>query len=60
MMKMGTWVLRSKMDPRWNADGRCSVGMFSLPSGAGHFIEQKKVELGEEPPEDLEYHYMKD
>jgi len=60
MLKEGTWWLKSKSDPRWDAEGRGSVGMFAVPTGAEEAIEKKKAELKEEPPDDLEYGYMKD
>lgn len=58
--KPGTWWLSSKSDPRWDCSGRDRVGGFMCPSDARAAIEAKKEELGCEPPEDLEYGYMKD
>ena len=60
MLKEGSWWLKSGSDPRWNMEGSGPVGMFSLPVGAQKAIEEKKAELKEEPPDDLEYGYMKD
>jgi hypothetical protein len=60
MMRPGSWWVSSESDPRWNGNGRGEVGMFGIPAGAQAFIDAKKVELGEEPPDDLEYTYMKD
>lgn len=55
----GTWWFKSKSDPRWNTSGHASVGMFSMTPDAKAALEVKKAELGE-PPEDLEWGYMKD
>lgn len=59
MLSTGTWWVSSKEDPRWNGTGIGSVGMFGLPEGAKAHTESKKKELGD-PPDDLEYGYMKD
>ena len=58
--KKGSWWIKSASDPRWNADGRSYVGMFSMPPEAKRKIEKLKKKLGEEPPEDLEWGYFKD
>lgn len=58
-MTMGSWWLRSKSDSRWNADGRASVGMFGMPSECKEKVELLTLKYGE-PPEDLEFGYMKD
>lgn len=55
----GGWYLRSKSDPRWNADGRSFVGGFTMPNECKRKLEEMKRELGE-PPDDLEWGYMKD
>jgi hypothetical protein len=55
----GSWWLRSKSDPRWNCNGRAMVGGFMKPKEVDEAVERKKVELGE-PPDDLEWGYMKD
>lgn len=61
MMRSGSWSVSSKTDPRWNGSGRSeAVGMFSIPREAQAHIDAKKLELGEEPPADCEYSYMKD
>lgn len=58
-MKMGTWTLESKSDPRWNCEGRGLVGMFSIPPDAKEKVEELREKLGPPPP-DLYYSYMKD
>jgi hypothetical protein len=59
--KPGSWWLRSKSDPRWDADGRESFLVTAGPvSSAIDFVERKKAELGIDPPDDLEYGCMKD
>lgn len=58
--KSGSWWTKSKSDPRWNMNGTGYVGGFVCPAEATEAVEQKKEELGEEPPDDLEYGYMKD
>ena len=60
-IRQGSWWLHSKTDSRWNRDGRSSgVGGFQIPQEAMDEIEKIKESLGEEPPDDLEYGYMKD
>jgi len=59
MIKEGTWWLRSKKDPRWNCNGHDMVGCFELSYYQKKAFEKKKKELGE-PPDDLEWGYMKD
>ncbi len=59
-MKQGSWWVTSKSDPRWKADGRGDVGMFAKPDGVDGAIALLKEEIGEEPPTDLEWGYMKD
>jgi len=49
----------SESDPRWNTNGRSSVGCFEMPGDCKQAIEQLKKELGD-PPDDLEWGYMKD
>jgi hypothetical protein len=58
-LKPGTWWIRSEKDPRWNADGKGQVGMFGRPAEAEAKVEELKKTLGD-PPEDLEWGYMKD
>lgn len=61
MLREGTWWTRSKKDPRFNMNGRGIVGMFALPEDAKVAIDKKCAELGlAEPPDDLEFEYMKD
>jgi len=55
----GSWWLHSKKDPRWNVSGRAMVGSFMRPSECDNKIEELKKELGD-PPDDLEWGYMKD
>lgn len=56
----GTWWLSSKKDPRWNFTSRELVaGVFSAERKCVQKIEELKLTLGE-PPEDLEYGFMKD
>lgn len=59
-IREGSWWLSSKSDPRWDTQGRGIVGGLVIPPDATKAMEEKKKELGEEPPEDLEYGYMKD
>lgn len=56
----GSWWVSSKSDSRWDCQGSGSVGGFMCPTTATAAIEKKKKELGEEPPDDLEFGYMKD
>ena len=60
VIREGSWWLSSKSDPRWDCQGRDVVGGLVCPPAATEAMEKKKKELGEEPPEDLEYGYMKD
>jgi len=60
MVREGSWWVRSKIDPRWNASGRDYVGGFECPSPAYDHIAAKEKELGEPPPPDLMFGYMKD
>lgn len=60
MIRRGTWWVQSKTDPRWDGSGSDIVGGFELPPAAKEHIAAKKTELGCEPPEDLEFGYMKD
>lgn len=59
MLAEGGWSVYSKSDPRWRANGSAMVGMFSKPGGVDEAIERLKTTIGEEPPEDLEWSYMK-
>ena len=59
-LRKGSWWIRSKTKPEWNESGDSdSVGGFMIPSEATAAIERKKQTLGE-PPDDLEWGYMKD
>lgn len=60
LLREGSWWTRSDSDPRWNMDGRGVVGLLSMPPDAQAAVEAKRTELGEEPPRDLTYGYMKD
>lgn len=60
MYKEGSWVLSSKSDWRWNASGRGFVGGFEICSEAKKWIDEKKKELDEEPPDDLMFRCIKD
>ena len=56
----GSWWLNCPSDPRWNCGGRSlNVGGFAVPAETTAKIEELKKTLGE-PPEDLEFGYMKD
>jgi len=59
LLTEGSWWIRSKSDPRWNADGSGEVGGFIVPPDAQAVIDRFKRELGCDPPGDLEYGYMK-
>lgn len=60
MIKEGSWWLKSVSDPRWDCYGSGMVGGFEVPQGATSKMEELKKELEEEPPDDLEFGYMKD
>ena len=60
MIKEGSWWLTSESDSKWNASGRCLVGGFEVPKEAQDHIDKMKKKLKCEPPEDLEFGYMKD
>lgn len=58
--RMGSWWVRSKKDPRWNADGRG----YGLVTGGGpqemqDWIEECRKKYGD-PPDDCEHGFMKD
>ncbi len=60
LLRHGSWWVTSASDPRWNGSGRSDhVGMFATPGEATAHVERKRQELGE-PPDDLEWGYMKD
>lgn len=56
----GSWWTTSKSDPRWNLRGRGLVGLLTKPAGVDKALAKKQAELGEEPPGDLVWEYMKD
>jgi hypothetical protein len=58
--KMGSWWVTSKIDPRWNSNGRgyglvCTGG----PQDAHTWIELCREKYGTQP-DDLEMGFMKD
>jgi len=55
----GSWWLSSKTDKRWNAHGSGMVGGFGMPTECKKKLEKLKKQYGE-PPDDLEFGYMKD
>ena len=59
LLSEGVAWLRSKTDDRWNVSVTCSCGGFMIPTPLKNIMEAKEKELGE-PPEDLEWGYMKD
>jgi hypothetical protein len=60
MMAKGCWYLFSKKDQRWNySEDNAWVGGFEKPNGVDEKIEELKKLYGE-PPDDLEWGYMKD
>lgn len=58
--KEGMAWTRSESDPRWNMSVHCFCGGFVMPEELEELIEEKKKELGDELPKDLEWAYMKD
>ena len=59
LLSTGTWWLKSKIDPRWNCSDSTDVGGFSMPDECRAALEALKKKYGN-PPEDLEWGYMKD
>lgn len=56
----GSWWLYSKTDSRWDCSGNTdSCGGFVMPDECKARLEFLKEQFGE-PPDDLEYGYMKD
>lgn len=53
------WQLYSKTDSKWNHSGDSYVGMFEMPRECKEKLEELKTSLGD-PPDDLEWSYMKD
>jgi len=58
IVREGSWWLRSEQDPRWNCSGSACVGGFVQPQECKDMIKIKTEEFGD-PPEDLEWEYMK-
>lgn len=59
-MRPGTWWIRSASDPRWKASGHSDiVGMFMRPPEVDSKLSELTKVLGD-PPDDLEWGYMKD
>jgi len=54
----GHWYLLSQKDKRWNVSGEGVVGGLLMPDDCKKALEKKKKELGD-PPDDLEYGYIK-
>jgi hypothetical protein len=59
LVTSGSWWLRSKSDSRWNEHGSADVGGFMMPRECQAALDRMKAQFGE-PPEDLEWGYMKD
>lgn len=59
MFAKGSWQLYSKTDSRWNHSGNSDVGMLTIPEECKEKLEELKTILGN-PPDDLEWSYMKD
>ena len=56
----GSWWIKCASDARWNCSGNSEfVGGFTIPEECERKIEKLKQKLGD-PPEDLEWGYMKD
>lgn len=58
-VREGSWWMSSKKDPKWNANGRGMVGGFVMPQEVETMLEHLKTKYGD-PPDDLEFGYMKD
>lgn len=58
--RMGSWWVRSKIDPRWNSNGR-GYGLVSMggPQDAHTWVEVCREKYGTQP-DDLEMGFMKD
>lgn len=58
--KMGTWWTRSKIDPRWNNEGKgCGSVTSGGPDEIYTWLELAGYRYGQKPP-DLEIGFMKD
>jgi hypothetical protein len=60
LSREGSWWVASKSDPRWDCEGRGFVGGLMCPGAALEEVKKIQERLGEEPPDDLEFGYMKD
>ncbi len=59
--RAGSWWASSKLDPRWDVSGSSdAVGSFTKACQVDPAVEQRKQELGGEPPSDLKWGYTKD
>jgi hypothetical protein len=59
--KPGCWWLISKTDNSWNSNGSSPwVGGFVMPQECKDRIYELKQLFNEDPPDDLEWGYMKD
>ena len=57
----GSWWLSCESAPKWNCSGDTKFcGGFTMPDECKNKIEKLKEKFKEEPPEDLEWGYMKD
>jgi hypothetical protein len=59
LLRQGTWWIHSKIDKRWNINGRCMCGGFMKPEEVDRAIEKFRKIYGN-PPSDLNWGYMKD
>lgn len=59
-LKLGTWIVTSKKDKRWNKSGR-GYGLVTMggTSDMQKWIEKCKKKYGQ-PPKDLEVSFWKD
>lgn len=60
LTRLGTWWLKSESKPHWNVEGRDYVGGFEICAGARLKLDEMKIKFEEEPPEDLEWGYIRD
>ncbi len=60
MLRMGTWMVHSDSDPRWNKSGR-GEGLVTSggPQDMKNWIEECKKNYGE-PPDDATREFWKD
>jgi len=58
--KMGTWWVESKLDPRWNTNGKgYGLVVTGGPGEINQWIAQCEKTFGKKP-DDLEIGFMKD